>query len=68
MRHFDVLPDFSLTTSEIMGDCYLLTWYVQVTSPVAERLKTQALFKFGNVRKVSKLRRMITYRTLPLPK
>ena len=36
LRLFDVLPNFTFTTSETMGDYYLQTWYIRV----AERLKT----------------------------
>ena len=39
LRLFDVLPNFPFTTSETMGDYYLQTWYIRVTSRVAERLK-----------------------------
>ena len=38
-----------------MRDYYLLTWYILV----AEQLKTSNLRKLGNIRKVSKLHRMI---------
>ena len=40
LRLLDVLPNFHFTTSEMMGDYYLYTWYIRVASPVAERLKT----------------------------
>ena len=39
LRLFDILPSFPFTTSETMGDYYLWTWYMQVTLPIAERLK-----------------------------
>ena len=38
-RFFDVLPNFSFTTSEKMCDYYLQTWYIRVASRVVERLK-----------------------------
>ena len=38
LRHVDVSPNFPFTTSETMRDYYLQTWYVRVTSGVAERL------------------------------
>ena len=59
LRLFDVLPNFSFTISETMRDYYLLTWYIRVASPFAERLKTQNLRRLENIRKVSKLHRMI---------
>ena len=40
LRMLDVLPNFPLTTSEAMGNYYLQTWYIRVTSRVAERLNT----------------------------
>ena len=40
LRLFDVLPNFPFSTSETMGDYYLKTWYIRVTSQVAEQLKT----------------------------
>ena len=40
LRLFDVLPNFSFTTSATMGDYYLETWYIPVASRVVERLKT----------------------------
>ena len=58
-RIFDVLPNFPFTTSEMMRDCYLQTRNIRVASRVAERLKTLNLKKLGNIRKVSKLHRMI---------
>ena len=38
-RFFDVLLNFSFTTSEKMCDYYLQTWYIRVASRVVERLK-----------------------------
>ena len=38
LRLFDVLPNFSFTTSATMGDYYLETWYIPVASRVVERL------------------------------
>ena len=40
LRLFDVLPNFSFTTSETMLDHYFQIWYIRVDSRVAERLKT----------------------------
>ena len=40
LRHFDVLPNFPLTTSETMCDYYIKTWHIQVASKVAKRIKT----------------------------
>ena len=40
LRLFDFLPNFPVTKSETMGDYFLKTWYIQVVSRVAERLKT----------------------------
>ena len=57
LRLFGVLPNFSFTTSETMRDHYLQTWFILVDSQVLERL---SLSKLGNIRKVSKLYRMIT--------
>ena len=39
LRFFDVLPNFSLTTSETIHDYYLKTWYIRVASGVTEQLK-----------------------------
>ena len=47
MRLFDVSPNFPFTTSETMGDCYLLTLYSRVASRIAERL---ALSPLGGLR------------------
>ena len=59
LRLFDVLPNFSFTTSETMGDYYLQIWYIRVASRVAKQLKTKDLRKLGRIRKVSKFHRMI---------
>ena len=40
LRLFDGLPIFTFTTSEAMRDYYLKTWYMRLTSLVAERPKT----------------------------
>ena len=40
LRLFNALPNFPLDTSETMGDYYLKTWYIRVTSQVAEQLRT----------------------------
>ena len=55
---FNVLQSFPFTTCEAMSSYYLLTWYIQIASRVAEQLKTQDLRKLGNIRKVPKLQRM----------
>ena len=39
LRLFDVLLNFLFTTSEIICDYYLYTWYIRAASPVAKRLK-----------------------------
>ena len=39
LRLFDVLANFGFTTNETMCSYYLETWYIRVTSQVAERLK-----------------------------
>ena len=44
-----------------MRDYFFKTWYVPVASQVAERLKTYDLRKLGNIRKVSKVHRMLAY-------
>ena len=44
LRLFDVSSNFPFTTSETMGDCYLLTLYSRVASRVAEPL---ALWPLG---------------------
>ena len=59
LRLFDVLPNFSFTTSKMMRDYYLQTWYIPVASRVAKQLKSYDVRKLGNIRKVSKLHRMI---------
>ena len=58
-RLFDVLPNFSFTTSQTMRNYYLWTCYIRAASRVTEWLKTYDLKKLGNIRKVSKLHRMI---------
>ena len=40
LRHFDVLLNFSFSTSETMRDYYLYAWYIGVGSRIAERLNT----------------------------
>ena len=42
-----------------MCDYYLETWYIRVASRVANQPKTDDLRKLGNIKKVSKLHRMI---------
>ena len=37
---FNVLQSFPFTTCEAMSSYYLSTWYIQIASGVAERLKT----------------------------
>ena len=39
-RPFDVLPNFAVTTSEMIGDYYLQAWYLRVASRAPDRLKT----------------------------
>ena len=58
LRLFDVLPNFSFTTSETIDDYYMV-YTRRAASRVAERLKTQDLRKLGKIRKVSKLHRMM---------
>ena len=58
LRLFDVLPNFSFTTSETIDDYYMV-YTRRATSRVAERLKTQDLRKLGKIREVYKLHRMI---------
>ena len=55
LRLFDVLPNFTFTTSELIADYY----YISVPSRVAERLKNEVFRKLGNVMKVCKLHRKI---------
>ena len=55
----DVLPNFFFTTSETMRGYYLKTWYMRIASRVAKQLKIYDLRKLGNIRKGSKLHRMI---------
>ena len=40
LRLFNVLQIFRFTTSEVIRDYYLQTWYMRVASQVAERPKT----------------------------
>ena len=39
-RPFDVLPNFAVTTSEMIGDYYLQAWYLRVASRAPDGLKT----------------------------
>ena len=59
LRLPDVLQSFPFTTSETMCDYYLQTWYIQVASRFAERPLSWDVRKLGNIRKLSKLHRMI---------
>ena len=68
LRLFDVLINFTFTTSETMRDYYLQTWYIRVASRVVERLMTQDLRKLENIKKVSKPQRMIASCPVSLPK
>ena len=61
LRIFDVLGG-------TMGDYYLQTWFVKVTSRVAEQLKTYDVRKLGNTREVSQFHRMIAQCPFPPPK
>ena len=51
-----------------MSDYYLDTWYVRVSSRVAVRLKTYDHRELGIIKKYSKLRRMLAYFSVPVPK
>ena len=44
-----------------MSDYCLETWYIRVSSRIAELLQTQNLKKLGNIRKFGKLHGMIAY-------
>ena len=62
--YFQLSPDpfrplRPFTTRESMHDYQLQTWYTRAASRVAERLKTQDLRKLRNIKKISKLHRMI---------
>ena len=59
LRLFDVLPNFPFTISKTMPDYYLQTPYTRIVSKDAERLETWDFRKLGNIRKMSKLHRMI---------
>ena len=59
---------FLLTTNTTMSDYYLDTWYVRVSSRVAVRLKTYDHRELGIIKKYSKLRRMLAYFSVPVPK
>ena len=50
---------YQIFLSQQVKQCAIITWYIRVASRVAEQLKTQYLKKLGNIRKASKLRRMI---------
>ena len=50
---FDVLPNFSFTTSEKMRHYYLWTLYIWVASKVAERLKKLELRKLRNIMNIN---------------
>ena len=39
MRLFNVLPNFSLTTSETIGNYYLQTWYVEAPQDFSNDLR-----------------------------
>ena len=58
-RHFDVLPHFFFSTSEMMCDYYLQTWNIRVSSRVAKGLQTKGFRKLWKIRKVSQPNRMI---------
>ena len=59
MRFFDFLTNVPFTTSETICDYYLNIQVIQVASQVAKQLKTYDLRKLGNIKKVSKLHKMI---------
>ena len=46
LRLFDVLANFIFTISETKRDYYLQTWYIRVTSRVAEQIKTYEIRKY----------------------
>ena len=56
MRVFDVIPNFA---NEKMDGYYLRAWYLRAASRVVKLLKTKNLKKLENIKKVSKLHRMI---------
>ena len=56
MRLFDVLPNLPFTTSEMMRDYYLQTWYYELPHELPNDLR---LRKLRNTRKVSKRCRMV---------
>ena len=68
LRLFDVLPIISFTTSETICGYYLQTWYMRAASRVAGRLNTQDLRKLGNIKKLSKIHRMLAQCPVSLPK
>ena len=49
LRLFDVLPNFPFNTREKINDYCLQTWYIRVTSRVAEQLKTWYHRKLENI-------------------
>ena len=59
LQSFSYSTNFPFTTSETMYDYYLQTWYIRVSSRSAERLKAEDLMKLGNIRKLSKLDKII---------
>ena len=50
---------FLLPQNETMPGYYLQTWYIGVASRVVKQIETCDLRKLGNIRKVSKLQRMM---------
>ena len=66
MTLFDVSPNSLWTSSETL----LLTTipYKRIASGVAKRLKTSDIWKFGKIKKVSKLHIMIAHDQVFLPK
>ena len=66
--NFDVLPNFSFTTSETMNYYYLETCYLGVASQVAERLKTQHIRKLEKISKLCQHHGVVAYCSVFLPK
>ena len=59
IENFWYSTNFRFTTGETVCDYYLQTWYIRVASPLAERFKTWDLRKLRDIRKPSKLQRII---------
>ena len=59
LRLFDVLPNFPLTTSETMRNFNYKHGKYEMPHKLLNDLRFNDLRKLGNIRKVSKLHRMI---------